>query len=474
MTLNFEACKNAGIIDAKEADGMKSLLQLINLVHLKVRPHQIPCFDRSELNPKEGHVLDIALDTVAGSPDTFLSTFLKLFNGLHVQDELFHLFEIYSVILDFSPKFQLALKNRIASEREVVQATATHNTSENLIDTFGTINLNSIILGSFIRHFEKSTLHSFVFKQTSYIFKLILDSWGFIPEVALRQFITALCNQISRRDHFSQETTTNSITVHALMDVLKYPKSRIIFHEARGLSALVSLLQPPYSDVQLTYEICFCLWVLSFNEKIIPSFKNDNIIPKLHDVLRVLKVEKVVRIIISTYKNLIAYQGFVSAMISVSIPKTLLLLKKRNFEDADISEIINDISDSITVKMDELSSFDEYRQEVLSGNLQWTPVHTSQKFWKENVKKLQEDDFRMLRALAKMLENSENQNENNLAIACHDLGMFIQFHPRGKRIITEIGAKHSIISLCENPSQEVKKQALSTTQKLLLSSASWF
>ena len=33
----------------------------------------------------------------------------------------------------------------------------------------------------------------------------------------------------------------------------------------------------------------------------------------------------------------------------------------------------------------DLSSFDEYSTEVKSGRLEWSPVHTSVKFWRENA-----------------------------------------------------------------------------------------
>lgn len=33
----------------------------------------------------------------------------------------------------------------------------------------------------------------------------------------------------------------------------------------------------------------------------------------------------------------------------------------------------------------ELSSFDKYKREVLSGSLAWTPIHTEPQFWLQNV-----------------------------------------------------------------------------------------
>ena len=55
-----------------------------------------------------------------------------------------------------------------------------------------------------------------------------------------------------------------------------------------------------------------------------------------------------------------------------------------------------------------LSSFDEYKKEVLSGELDWTPPHKSETFWHENVQLFDEDDFRLVKTL-KVLAGSDNQ-----------------------------------------------------------------
>lgn len=39
-----------------------------------------------------------------------------------------------------------------------------------------------------------------------------------------------------------------------------------------------------------------------------------------------------------------------------------------------------------------LSSWDKYKKEVLSGSLEWSPMHTSEQFWLENSPKFEERD----------------------------------------------------------------------------------
>jgi hypothetical protein len=54
----------------------------------------------------------------------------------------------------------------------------------------------------------------------------------------------------------------------------------------------------------------------------------------------------------------------------------------------------------------ELSSFDKYKKEVLSGCLDWTPMHTSELFWRQNVSSFEDKDFQILRVLLKLIESS--------------------------------------------------------------------
>lgn len=235
-------------------------------------------------------------------------------------------------------------------------------------------------------------------------------------------------------------------------------------------------------------------------------FGDENIVPRLHDVLKNTQKEKVIRVVLATMKNLIKSSNrFITDMVSVSVPKTLQNLMKRNFEDKDIQDDLKSLVDLLEQYIEEISSFDEYRQEVLSGRLQWSPVHESEKFWKENLSKFEQNNFFIVRELIKVLGNpelptgdnetaggaatslshtrnsassvrssyvpvaSKEEEYQNLAIACHDLGQFVRFFPRGKQILSQLGAKPKILSLMEHPNSEVRKHALLCTQKLMVS-----
>ena len=57
-------------------------------------------------------------------------------------------------------------------------------------------------------------------------------------------------------------------------------------------------------------------------------------------------------------------------------------------------------------------------QQVLSGSLDWSPLHTSTQFWKDNVSAFEERDCQILRVLLKLLEASR---EVRCVLARHTL-----------------------------------------------------
>ena len=50
-----------------------------------------------------------------------------------------------------------------------------------------------------------------------------------------------------------------------------------------------------------------------------------------------------------------------------------------------------------TSKNNTNSSFDEYSSELQSMRLDWSPVHKSDKFWKENAVRLNEKNYFLLK-----------------------------------------------------------------------------
>lgn len=100
-----------------------------------------------------------------------------------------------------------------------------------------------------------------------------------------------------------------------------------------------------------------------------------------------------------------------------------------------------------------------FESQIKSGRLQWSPVHKSEKFWRENAQKFNEKDFELLkyvhfsfvanlrsychlfvivrlqsfRILIKILEVQTDTLA--LCVAAHDIGEYVRHYPRGKKYV---------------------------------------
>lgn len=64
-------------------------------------------------------------------------------------------------------------------------------------------------------------------------------------------------------------------------------------------------------------------------------------------------------------------------------------------------------------------------------SLEWSPVHKSAKFWRENALRLNEKNYDLLRTLIHFLEVSKDPLV--LAVASYDIGEYVRHNPRGKQ-----------------------------------------
>ena len=74
--------------------------------------------------------------------------------------------------------------------------------------------------------------------------------------------------------------------------------------------------------------------------------------------------------------------------------------------------------------------------------------------------------LQILRVLITILDTSNDPR--TLAVACYDLSQFIQHHPAGRIIVTDLKAKERVMKLMNHETPEVTKNALLCIQRLFL------
>jgi V-type H+-transporting ATPase subunit H len=194
------------------------------------------------------------------------------------------------------------------------------------------------------------------------------------------------------------------------------------------------------------------------------------LLAQLCALLRRVKKEKVVRLAVATLRAVHAEDRAADLLLAYEAPKALALVAAKNKQewgDEDLTEDVEALSAALEKHVDALSSFDRYAFELAAGQLEWSPVHKSERFWQENAIKFELQDGHSLKALKAML-SSPQSSARTLAVAAWDVGEFARFHPRGKQIVSALELKLPIMKLLNHADEAVSREALLALQKMLV------
>ncbi|KIJ27416.1 hypothetical protein M422DRAFT_37773, partial [Sphaerobolus stellatus SS14] len=238
------------------------------------------------------------------------------------------------------------------------------------------------------------TSDDFTQLKASQILTILLSSESStIPPETLAPFLDTLAalvqatggNNINKRD----------VAVQCLEALLTRPQVRLAVWEKPGIIAgLVEILKTNPS-AQTAYQAAFCFWLLTFEQKIAENINPKyDIIPILKDIAQSAVKEKVIRVIVATFRNLVskAPSQNLPAMFVAQLLPFVKNLSTRKWSDDDIVEDIQYLKDELGAHFQNLTTYDEYTSELASGHLSWSPVHTSDIFWSENAAKLNQKD----------------------------------------------------------------------------------
>jgi len=257
-----------------------------------------------------------------------------------------------------------------------------------------------------------------------------------------------------------------------LQMMLRLDAYRVAFVELEGIATIAEILSSRVG-FQIQYQLSFCLWVLTFNPDIAEKMNKCAIIPILADILADAQKEKVSRIILAVFRNLIekpedkqVVKENCISMVQCKALKQLEFIEQKKFDDEDIQADIDFLKEKMEASLQDLSSYDEYITEVRSGRLEWSPVHRSEKFWRENAAKLNDRNYELLKILINLLETSKDHLV--LSVACFDLGEYVRHYQRGKHVLEQLNGKTLVMSLLGHEDPNVRYEALLAVQKLMV------
>ncbi|KAK9813607.1 hypothetical protein WJX73_010348 [Symbiochloris irregularis] len=288
-------------------------------------------------------------------------------------------------------------------------------------------------------------------------------------QTQLAGFVEWLCSQLRRPSHPGRSVPT---AVAALSQLLRERPARALVYKAGGVQLLAPLIRAGNNfatgNNQLLYEVGLCAWQLSYHQPAAEAMGPASYVPGLVEIVRSAAKEKVVRVATLALSHLLEQDNLDLGpdMVEAGLPKAVAMRKAQPWEDEELKAALDFLESQLAVSLKLLSSFERYKKEVLSGSLDWAPLHTSPQFWKDNAQALTDKDHQLLRVLLKLLESS--RSVKTLAVGCNDLGQFITYHPSGRQIVTDLKGKELVMRLMMNSDPEVQKQALLCVQKIML------
>ena len=260
--------------------------------------------------------------------------------------------------------------------------------------------------------------------------KFSLDRSRKMNHESVEEPLAALISWITSQLQSSASSSLSLVTptVTALMSC---PEARIIFANNGGIGYLSRHLRTGgkgkrpggNASVQQLYELCFCLWTLTYecntSSSIRATFARDNAVHSLVDLVSSAPREKVIRVALSALRTLasctptdlslsdtsskkeITSSTFLNEMIGCGLIKYIDQMKERQWTDPDIVDDLSVLHKLLHENFKEMSRWDVYLAEVQSGSLEWGILHT-EKFFKENAKRFEgpNGDFSVVKVRA--------------------------------------------------------------------------
>eukprot|EP01137_Pigoraptor_chileana_P010303 Opistho-2@59710 len=309
--------------------------------------------------------------------------------------------------------------------------------------------------------------NSYVFNKANKVLAILASTGSPLEGEPLAFYL----DWISRNLRGSDDVTVESV-VGALQFLLRSDAYRLAFFQQQsGVKGLLDILSNRRPNFQLQYMVIFDFWLLAFNPTVAGELYKTGAIGVLAEVLKTSNKEKVSRITIATYRNILVKASSkvasAAAMVQAKLLPHVTSMSARQWADEDMTEDITTVLDALRLSVQDMSSFDQYAAELRSGKLEWTPVHRSEKFWHENVMRLNENDFELVKLLVEVIQRS-NTDAIALAVAAHDIGEYVRRNPRGKSAVEKYNGKSAVMQLMGHRDNAVRYEALLAVQKLMV------
>lgn len=149
------------------------------------------------------------------------------------------------------------------------------------------------------------------------------------------------------------------------------------------------------------------------------------------------------------------------AVIPARLPAVLQNLSGRHLTDPDALEDLQTLNQLVEEFTKTQNTFDEYAAEVQSGHLRWSPPHRNATFWRENARRiLDEEKGALVKKLAEILSKEWANDKQVLAIGCNDVACLVKEVPERRSALEKMGLKSRVMELMQESDESVRWESL--------------
>ena len=175
--------------------------------------------------------------------------------------------------------------------------------------------------------------------------------------------------------------------------------------------------------------------------------------------------EKTTRLILATLLNLISSSAnkatLLPSAVTARLPAVLSNLKTRHLTDTDLLDDLKTLTEMLDEYTSSQTTFDEYAAEVLNSKLRWSPPHKDEGFWRENARRIVEEDKGAIpKKLAEILGKEWADDKVVLAIACNDVGWLVKEAADKRSQLERLGIKSRVMELMQDKDEAVQWESL--------------
>ncbi|KAF1956071.1 vacuolar ATP synthase subunit H [Byssothecium circinans] len=301
----------------------------------------------------------------------------------------------------------------------------------------------------------------------NYLSALAKSSDAGLQDIAVQEYSAVLRNKTSRELFWKQRKDT----LNPLVDILRAASGATKDQDStlgNGSSGSVRSVPEGLSGgvgLQLLYHVLLVIWQLSFEGELVGDGLQDEheIVTLYTHLLRLSPKEKTTRLLLSTLLNLLTSnrQTLLPAAVLARLPALLTTLKSRHLTDEDALEDLKSLDELLEDYTKTQTTFDEYAAEVRTGHLRWSPPHRNPTFWRENARRIfEENKGELPRKLAEILSKDWENDKQVLAIGCNDVACLVKEVPEKRYQLEKLGLKGRVMELMQEADESVRWESL--------------